>query len=56
MPNFMHVSLNARFLLKIDLICLAKSPIRMRQNTLRCANFTRGKQMAHGNANIHMGK
>ena len=25
MPNFMLVSLNARFLLKIDLICLASS-------------------------------
>ena len=24
MPNFMLVSLNARFLLKIDLICLAR--------------------------------
>ena len=34
------------------------SPIRMRQkytrvNILRCANFTRGKQMAHANANTH---
>ena len=28
MPNFMLVSLNARFLLKIDLICLAISSIR----------------------------
>ena len=27
MPNFMLVSLNARFLLKIDLICLAKAQI-----------------------------
>ena len=26
MPNFMLVSLNARFLLKIDLICLAIKP------------------------------
>ena len=34
------------------------SPIRMcqkytRVNILRCANFTRGKQMAHANANTH---
>ena len=28
MPNFMLVSLNARFLLKIDLICLAIMPVQ----------------------------
>ena len=27
MPNFMLVSLNARFLLKIDLICLANTVV-----------------------------
>ena len=36
------------------------SPIRMHQNYTRvnilcCANFTRGKQMAHVNANTHRG-
>ena len=29
------------------------APKYTRVNILRCANFTRGKQMAHGNANTH---
>ena len=37
------------------------SPIRMRQkytrvNILRCAKFTRGKQVANANANTHRSK
>ena len=35
MPNFMLVSLNARFLLKIDLICLASVRILMKTSCIR---------------------